>query len=166
MKKELITILLLSMVIVGISITSAESFEKNISPIQGNNFYGWNMSQMQEIQNSIQQSIKDNDYDSWKTLMKKQISLMESQITEDNFNKFVNMQNKSFEIKVFKRDGRMVPIPTENLVKKSEYAHCLSFRITRTICMAISSGEWINILGTFCIFMPALLIKELMVNPG
>ena len=32
--------------------------------------------------------------------------------------------------------------------------------------MAISSGDWINILGTFCIFMPALLIKEVMANPG
>ena len=60
----------------------------------------------------------------------------------------------------------MVPNPTEHPVKKSEYAYCLSLRIARTICAAIFSAEWINILGTFCISMFALMTKEVIANPA
>jgi predicted PurR-regulated permease PerM len=103
MKKEAIGILVLLFVgIFAAGFSLAAPSENNLN-FNCWNFYGGNVSQMQEDQKSIQQAIQANDYDSWKNLMEQQISQMQSQLTQDNFNKLVGMQNKSYEMNNSKR---------------------------------------------------------------
>jgi hypothetical protein len=52
------------------------------------------MQEMQEKRTAYKQAIEDEDYDAWKTLMEQEITDMQSQITQDNFNKIIEQSKQ------------------------------------------------------------------------
>jgi hypothetical protein len=88
-RTKMISVFLIASIIVSISFAAAQGmFEggfHNSSPgLLGDLFLGTNRTINQEIQSAI----KNDDYSTWK-------SLIESQLTEDNFNMIVNMSNQT-----------------------------------------------------------------------
>ena len=97
--KSKYTIVIIALVIVAVftaSIVSAFGFGKifmatGITEAQKTEF------QAQRL--AMETAIQNKDYGSWKSLMQQRISEMESQITQENFNKIVDMHNKMTQLR-------------------------------------------------------------------
>ena len=91
-QKYVLGIVALAMIaILGVSAVSAFGFGKGLmNPIMTDE----EKSAMQEKQQAMQTAIKNKDYASWKSLMEERIAKMQSELTEENFNKIVEMHEK------------------------------------------------------------------------
>lgn len=54
-------------------------------------------TEMQEQMDAMQTAIANMDYDAWKSLMEEKIAKMQEQITEENFNKIIEMHKQEEE---------------------------------------------------------------------
>jgi hypothetical protein len=95
-RKYILGVVILSLILIsGIGSVSAFGFDnwfaRNTNPVE-----------MQEEQSSIQTAIKDNDYNTWK-------SLVESKLTEENFNQIVLRYTEMSEKKDSAKDNTNVP---------------------------------------------------------
>jgi hypothetical protein len=82
--------------VLGITLVFAFPFGKE-SP--NSNLSDEERTLMQQEMQSMQTALENNDYDSWKILMEKQIERMQASITEDNFNKLVEQNGQMSQLK-------------------------------------------------------------------
>ena len=103
-KKYVITLGVIAVVaILGLSLANAFPF--------GNGFMKQDMSederaQFEEQRQSMHDAIQNKDYASWKALMEEQIAKMQADLTEENFNKFVEMEQKQEGLRTAMEEAR------------------------------------------------------------
>ncbi|MBS3079817.1 hypothetical protein J4218_06860 [Candidatus Pacearchaeota archaeon] len=85
-QKYVLGIVLLITAVIGVSMVSAFGFGNGLMK---QDITDEDRTLMQEKHEQMKSAIENKDYATWKTLMEEQIAKMQSQITEDNFNKIV-----------------------------------------------------------------------------
>jgi hypothetical protein len=78
--------------VLGVGIAVASPMEKGFGFVNNHNFTAAEKTALQTQMQEIQTAIDNKDFATWK-------SLMESQLTEDNFNKLVDANQKMTEVK-------------------------------------------------------------------
>jgi len=103
-QKYILGIVALTMVVIlGISMISAFGFGKGFMNF---NLTDEEKAEMQLQRQSIQTAIVENNYTAWKSLMEERIAKMQSQLTEENFNKIVEQNKNMSEFKTAMQEAR------------------------------------------------------------
>lgn len=98
-------IIALAMVaVLGVGMVSAFGFGNGFMKV--NNLTDEEKEKMQEQTENIQSSIESGDYETWKGLMEERITMMQSQITEENFNAIVEQHEKMLEMRTTMEEAR------------------------------------------------------------
>jgi len=70
----------------------------------GRGFMGTSLTEAQKTEfqaqrQAMETAIQNKDYQAWKSLMQQKISEMQSQLTQENFNKIVDMHDKMTQVR-------------------------------------------------------------------
>lgn len=79
--------------VLGVSMVSAFGFDG----FMNHNLDNEDRTEMQEQIEAMQTAIENGDYETWKSLMEERIVKMQEQITEENFNKILEMHQQQEE---------------------------------------------------------------------
>lgn len=88
--------------ILGVSMISAFGFGKSFNA----DLTEEEKTELQEQREAMKTAIENNDFETWKSLMEQRITKMQSQLTEENFNKIVKRHEKMSEIKSAVQESR------------------------------------------------------------
>jgi hypothetical protein len=114
MKNKTVYGIIAVIVVVALAVGSVSAFGFGFGPMfkGGNDLTDEEKAEMQAFQEDIQTAIDNNDYAEWK-------SLMESQLSEDNFNLIVEQNSKMTEMKDL-RDQLKTAIENKDTAKADE----------------------------------------------
>lgn len=92
-------------VVLGVSMISAMGFGKGLG-FASSELTDEEKTQMQEQRQAMETAIENKDYTTWKSLMEQEIAKMQSQITEENFNKVVENHARMSELRIAMKEAR------------------------------------------------------------